>query len=332
MAAFIKYMNSSINPSLVYRLQSLINPMKRALIVLPENPSYDAIAASLSLYLSLTQKGKEVIVASPSKITVSIGDLFAVDKISDALGQKGKNLIISFPYVEGSIEKVSYNIQNDKFNLVIEPRGEGTTIDKNRIEFLRGGEGSDNFDMVFYVDVNSTQVLGKLSQTIAQLSDQKPSVCFSTENSELNTTIRFGSSHNGSISEVMALVLLRIGLPFDHDISDNLLKAMKQKTNNFTQNVVPDTFEAAAICMRKQQKPQQEGQQLQRNVQQPSSNGQTIQIPTKNQSQPIQQVNQQQSQKAPPDWLKPKIFRSSDQVNNSSGGGSISGQDKGSLF
>lgn len=282
----------SINPALIYRLQSLLNPAGKVLIVLPENPSQDAIASGLALFLSLTQKGKGVSIVSPSKITVSVGSLFAVDKITSELGEAGKNLVISFPYIEGSIEKVSYNIQNDKFNLVIEPRGEVNVLDKNAVEFSRGGEGSDNFDIIFYIDVTSPDNLGKLSQTVSKLAFEKPTVSFSTQNNQLQTAVRFGSVNSGSISEIVTLVISRMGLPFDADIADNLIKGIKEKTNNFSQNSTPDTFEAVSICMRKQQQPVNMPKQTQTT----RDHGMTMQIP---------------KTQAPPDWLKPKIFRSS---------------------
>ncbi|MBI2029078.1 hypothetical protein HYT02_01540 [Candidatus Gottesmanbacteria bacterium] len=298
-------MMPSINPALIYRLQSLLNSGNKVLIALPENPSQDAIASGLALFLSLTQKGKEVRIVSPSKITIAVASLFAVDKITDQLGQAGKNLVISFPYVEGSIEKVSYNIQNNKFNLVIEPRGEAGLLDKNAVEFSRGGEGSDNFDIIFYIDVANLDSLGKLSQIISKLAVEKPTISFSTQNSQFPVAMKFGLPTNGSIAEIVALVLSRMGLPFDPDIADNLIKGIKEKTNNFSQNSTPDTFEAVAICMRKQQ--QQHG--IPKPVQTARDSGVTMQIP---------------KTQTPPDWLKPKIFRSSD-----TGWG---GQDKGTIL
>ena len=55
----------------------------------------------------------------------------------------GKNLVISFPYQEGSIEKVSYNIENDKFNLVIEPRENYPVITPEMIKYSYGGGNTD---------------------------------------------------------------------------------------------------------------------------------------------------------------------------------------------
>jgi len=90
-------------------------------VVLPKNLSQDKIAAALSLGLALKKVNKDVQVVCSTPMTVAYSSLVGVNRITNKL--KGKNLVVSFDYTNDSIEKVSYNIdeQGNKFNLVIQP-------------------------------------------------------------------------------------------------------------------------------------------------------------------------------------------------------------------
>lgn len=283
-----------------YRIQTLLQESKNILILLRKEPDLDLIGASLSFYLSLTQKGKQVTIVCPDKMMVSHSNLFAVDKITDELSKKGKNLVISFPYAEGSIEKVSYNIENNRFNLVIEPRGEGINLlNKEVIEFSRSGEGADNFDVVLAFGVSNISELGKLQALAQKILSEKPVISINnSSNASTFGTISINSPDSPSVSEITALLLSRLNLPIDRDIAGNLISGIKEKTQNFIKDVTADTFEAAAICMRKTSEKIQETPQPWR---QPQSTG-VVKISGQGQAT---------IKNAPPDWLKPKIFRSS---------------------
>ena len=88
-------------------------------IVLPANATNDAIAAGTTLYLGLTKLGKNVTLLSAS---TPESQLSAADKIQSTFTTKGDNLVISFPYTDGSIDKVDYNIQGETFNLIVTPQ------------------------------------------------------------------------------------------------------------------------------------------------------------------------------------------------------------------
>lgn len=260
----------------INRLQNLFVSAQNILIFIRSKPDLDTIAAGLALYLSLSQKGREVRIVCPDKMTVSQSHLFAVDKITDDLGQGGKNLIISFPYIEGSIEKVSYNIENNRFNLVIEPREEKQLLDRNNVEFSHSGKGSLNFDLFLGVGVSQLSGLGKFQDSLQKILQEKQMVTIDMTPSQFPfETLQIVTPGSKTISEIVALLLSKMSLPVDQDIAANLLTGIKDKTNNFRE-AGADTFEAAAFCLRK-------------------SEGERGMTPP---------------QQTPPDWLKPKIFRS----------------------
>jgi len=107
-----------MQPSALQRAVEIINSGTSGVICLPENPSVDAIAAATSLYLGLTKIGKNVALASSSPID---SDLNATDKIQQNISTSGDNLVVTFPFSEGSIDKVDYSIAGNNFNIVIKP-------------------------------------------------------------------------------------------------------------------------------------------------------------------------------------------------------------------
>src|SRR3989344_4837471 len=120
-------------------VKSIVDNSREILIAISKNSTMDSVASALSLYLSLSTLGKHVSVVSPSPMTVEFNQLVGVDKITTNVSTGGRNLVVSFPYQEGSIEKVSYNIENDVFHLVIEPREGYPTITPDKLSYAYGG-------------------------------------------------------------------------------------------------------------------------------------------------------------------------------------------------
>src|SRR5882724_3955892 len=88
-------------------------------IVVGQNPTLDQMAAALSLYLSLNQVNKKTTVATPENPLVEVSSLVGIDKVQTNLGGDAGDLVVSFPYVEGEIEKVSYTLENEFLNIIV---------------------------------------------------------------------------------------------------------------------------------------------------------------------------------------------------------------------
>lgn len=357
--------------SLNQETKRLFDSSKEVLIALSKNPSFDSVAAGLSLYLSLSASGKQATIVSSSPMIVEHNHLVGVDKVTNSLSTGGKNLIVSFPYVEGSIEKVSYNVENETFNLVIEPREGYPSITPDKLNYSFGG---GSFDTIVTVGVSNLADLDALYSQNQALFSEKPIINIDTN----PANSRFGRTHfieqnTATLSEVVLGILQSSGMRLDGDIATNLLAGITSGSNNFSSPKSNfTTFEAAAICMRSgarkieapvmsvqspnqaqqysfspgypaqnqygaQQPPQQSTFQPQRQPQPQRMPQQTYRQPQQPQTaqqqsmrppvrQPIQQSpsvgqNQPQNQQfagqqkkkqdAPPDWLKPKIYKGS---------------------
>jgi nanoRNase/pAp phosphatase (c-di-AMP/oligoRNAs hydrolase) len=268
-------------------LKQLLMPSpKDVTIILPDQASRDAIAAGLALYLSLTQAGNKVSIAYPRPIIVGWSHLIGINKITPNLGSK--NFVISLDYVEGSIEKVSYNIESNKFNLVIEPRPGAVKFSDKNVSYSYSGIAAE---LVVTVSAITKEALGKYYIDNKTIFDTVPLVVI--DNKATNT--QYGKLNivrpTASISELVTQVLQQTLLPLDNDIASNLYDGILSGSRNFNSDAVTaDTFDSAAFCLRngakKPQKQQEETPRQEFGYTKPNENLQ-----------------------APPDWLKPKIFK-----------------------
>jgi len=328
----------------INQVKPLIDQAQSVLIVTHSNATLDSLAASLSLYLALTARGKQVSVLCPDQIRVEFSHLVGLDKISSNpnLNEKsGKNLVISFPYEEGSIEKVSYNIENGSFNLVVEPREGYPQITPEVINYSFSGNGGDN-NLIITVDTPQLTSLGQIFQNNQSFFSEKPVINIDShpQNSRYGR-INLVDNSVSCTSELVASLFSMLGLTIDPDISGNLYAGIVDGTKNFTSpQTTAGTFETVALCLKSGTK--KTSQNVSQNYPSPFSpfsppiKQQTYPMSSQKpnfgqfQKQPFMQKNpvkkptnpapafhqpeqgaRNQQNEAPPDWLKPKIFKGS---------------------
>jgi hypothetical protein len=124
--------------SIFLRVQKLLETKSVFSICLPANPTLDGVAAATALYLGLSKLGKTVYLASDFEVNGQY-DLIGTDKIQNALSSQGNNLVVSFPYQEGAIDKVTYNIEGNLFNLVIQPKEGYEKLDPSQVQYRTTG-------------------------------------------------------------------------------------------------------------------------------------------------------------------------------------------------
>lgn len=271
-------------------LQRNLATAQMVLVVVPLNPSLDKMAAALSLYLSLKRTGKTVTVACCQQMTVEFSQLVGVDQVTDKLGRK--SLVISFDYVKDSIEKVSYNVEGDKFNLVVQPKSGFPPLDTKSISYNYSGTDSE---LVFVIGAQKLEDLGGLYESEKNFyeNNQVINIDCHPQNTQFGK-INIFNPQVSSYSEMVTLILKNLNLPFDQDIVTNLLIGLKSATDNFqSPSVSADTFEVAAYCLRAGAR----------------------RIETKR-SFKEKSLLEEKSETTPPssDWLAPKIYKGKSQV------------------
>lgn len=209
------------------QFKGLLDSARSVAILLPKSPSYDVVAAALSLKLSLDQFGKPSSVSCPDALTVEFHRLVGADTVISNFGSR--NLVITFPGQTEIVDKVSYHLDDrGELNLVITPKPNTPGLDHRKLNFVSGGAQAD---LVILVGVKELTDLGQIYVDARDMLAQ---------------TKQFSLA--GSQETVRLLETLK--LPISNDAASNLLAGLEKATGNFTQDTSGDTFEAAAILMR----------------------------------------------------------------------------------
>ncbi|EKD86061.1 MAG: hypothetical protein ACD_37C00498G0002 [uncultured bacterium] len=281
-------------------LNTKITSSQHLLILLPEDLNPDIAAAGISLYLSLRKIGKQVTIACPTKLTVEFSDLIGVDEVKNEIG--GKNFVISLNYKEGAIEKVSYNIENDRFNLVIKPReGVNWDIDEKNIAFHKQGVVAD---LIITIKSANLEKLGKFYKDEQKIYSETEIINIDNDvNNEKYGTINLVSPLSLSISELICLLMQDLGLPFDNESATNLLTGIDIASNHLqSEQVKSDTLEAAALCLKNN------GVRVLGQKTSPTAQNKAA----LNKALKIEKTLSNNGDNIPsPDWLAPKIYKGS---------------------
>ncbi|MBI4034808.1 MAG: hypothetical protein HY381_00240 [Candidatus Chisholmbacteria bacterium] len=273
-------------------LEEIFPTAKSLLIVTPETAQVDQLAAALGLYVALKEAGKGVTVANPKPAMAEYSRLVGIDQLTQKLGNR--NLVISFDYVEEAIEKVSYNVEGGKFNLVIQPKEGVKPIDPQSVNY--NFEGSDA-QVVFVIGAKTLADLGDLYITEKGVFEK--ALIVNIDNQLANA--KFGQVNlvetASSVSQLVAEMMQDLKLTLSADSAGNLWQGLVAGTQNFqSPTVTADTFEVAAMLLRS-------GANRQKEVMEPE------------QGQQFSQVLKQLQPAAPAsDWLKPKIYKGSTRV------------------
>ncbi len=283
----------------ITKVKELLDKAQNVLIVTHEHPNFDSIGSALTLSLGLAGLGKKVTVVCPDPMTVEFSSFIGVQKVTREVSSK--NFIISLNYVDGSIDKVSYNIEGNKFNLVIEPRPGFDGFSEDKVHYSHGGVSSD---LIFTVDTIHLGGLKKVYDDNKELFAGKPVVNIDRHpNNAKYGAVNLVDSQMSSTIELVSQLLSHIGVALTPDIATNVLNGLYGATDSFQNpNVSIPAFELAAACMKAG------GKRFTKSLT-PSEEipvGESVGDKT-----PSVEAIKPTVAQTPPDWLKPKIFKSS---------------------
>ena len=296
----------------ITKIKELLAKAQNILLVTHEKPSFDSMGSMLALYLGLQSLGKKVTAGAPDPVTVELSGFIGVNKVQSEIGQK--NFIISLDYVDGSIEKVSYNIENNTFNLVIEPRPGFAPFSSDKVHFSHSGVAAD---LIIVIDTIQPAGLKKLYEKNRELFAASPIINIDRHpNNAQFGHINLVDATVSSTSELVTQVLSFLGVHLTADIATNLINALFAATNNFQGPYVSGrTFELAAACTKAGGKrfqkltgavlPDEEKPTADEDVSALHSAG------DRQQKKVEPGTKTGKTQETPADWLKPKIFKSS---------------------
>lgn len=319
------------------RLGDTLSKANNIAIAVGQNPQVDDMAGALALFLTLKQAGKNVSIASASQPLVEHSDLVGIDKVKSQFGGGNGDLIVSFPYKEGEIEKVSYTIDQGYLNIVVKAGRDGLNFKEQDVRFSQGGTAPE---LLFIVGTPRLSDLGAIFNPEALKNTTIVNVDNKRDNQGFGDLV-FVSQNASSVSEVVASMLLSMNMEFDVDAAQNLLNGITKATNDFqSPETSPVAFEMVGRLMQKgarrggmnsqSRAPQQQNEERVSSFMPEKSlsgSGTGVNNPQaqpqlqrqQRMQQPESQNNQNQNsaqtrQKPPADWLTPKVYKGSSNV------------------
>lgn len=147
----------------------LIKQSRTPLIIIPEQPTTDAIAAALGLFLIFELSGQKPRIVSP-KFTLPTGHSFLPK--SDAIEQGLTNLrdfIISVDLEKTKLESLRYAIDNNKLHIYLTPK-QGFYSEHD----VRTSAGKYAHDLIIVIDTRSLQALGQIVEDNPEFFQHTP--------------------------------------------------------------------------------------------------------------------------------------------------------------
>ncbi len=331
------------------KAKEMVTAAKEVVIVTHTAPTMDSIGSSLALMLGIVSLGKKATVVCADPMTVELSNFVGVDRVVRDFGKK--NFVISLDYTDGAIEKVSYNIEGKKFNLVVEHRPGFEVMTKDNVQYAYQGVSAD---LIVSVDTLSLADLGSVYDNHKDVFEKTQIINVDFHNENVNYgALNLVDPGASTTTELVAELMATMGVKLTADIATNLLNAIYAATGNFqSPSVTSMAFEVASVCMKAGakrfgaepapvQRPAQQVQQQPTRMPEPAPvrpqevpdtavpepriyvNKQPVateQRPEPVQKQqtpqpapaPVQEAADGKKPAQPPsDWLKPKIFKSS---------------------
>jgi hypothetical protein len=235
-------MDQDIN-QLDIMIEALAKSTTLALVV-PPSASPDIISAASALSQSLRASGKSVAVVSSTSLKRA-----GSEPIGTELSAGGNDLCVSFPYVDGSIDKVDYKIENGMFNLIVIPRAGFPRVTKEELSFSYAGGQPD---CIITFDVKTLTDLGDIYTKNQAIFDSVPVIINIDRHSDnsLFGNVNYIQPANSLMTQIVYGIMGAAQLPVDPEIATQLYSGIVMSTDNFTEHTTPEIFETVAALVR----------------------------------------------------------------------------------
>ncbi len=151
---------------------------------------------------------------------------------------------MSFPYHDGDIEKVSYNIEGDRLNVNLFAEEQGIRFTEKDITYIRQGASPQ---LIFTVGVSQAVEIQGLVDSgvkIVNIDNSAGNGMFGQVNIVDPTA--------SSLSEIVAKIAQDLNLQVEFDVAQNLLDGITAATQNFSSpKTSPVAFEMAGFLLQK---------------------------------------------------------------------------------
>lgn len=230
--------------NLFQQAQELITKAKQPLIVLPRNPSLDAVASGLGLFMvfeKLHKKSK--VVCNDFRLPPNTSFLPKSTAITQDLASLRK-FIISVDVSRTAVEELSYDIQNNQLQIYLTPRG-GFFEEKD----VTVRAGHFTHDLVITIESPDLESLGALYDDNTEFFYRTPVINLDhNPNNERYGQVNIVEVTAASTSEIVFELTKALGEGLlDEYIATHLLTGIISKTKSFqTPTVTPKSLAVAS--------------------------------------------------------------------------------------
>lgn len=262
-----------------YQIKELFDSTQSAIIVLGNNPDNDLACLAASLVEVLGAYKKQSLFLTNSELPMAAKPLVKTEMIKSRLD--AESLVISFDWTKNQLDKISYKIDGDRFNLIIGTRGK--KLNPEDASYSYKGQ---KFDLIITVGVRNLTELNTFGIE-TDVFNHKPSLNFdkNRDNTQF-AKINLVNSNTDGVCYLATNIFKTARIVLPTKAAEIMLVGIREATANFSNVSDPAAFEAAGYLKR-------------------------CMIPGmvnfKNENTQPETNNDE----APENWLAPKIFRSS---------------------
>jgi len=232
----------------IQQFKSFLEKSKEVLILLPENPSNDAVCSAWALYFFLEQKNISPAIAISNGFSQKLSFLPRPENILKSLSTS-RDFVLSFDTTKNKITTVRSEEKENNFKVFITPAY--GAIDPKDFSFILA---QFKYDLLIVLDCSDLEKLGKIYSGNTELFFEVPIVNIDHQPDNENFgQINLVDVTASSASEILAGILENIDYQaVDKKIASCLLAGIISATDSFQKkNTTPRAFLTAATLMDK---------------------------------------------------------------------------------
>lgn len=224
-----------------------IGRSERIGIILPENPTTDAIGAGLALYLFLAKYKKEARVIAPKFFLPQNHKFLPESNVITGSLEGAHEYVIQVDVSKTKVDTLSYDVIGDVLNIRLKPK-DGTFREQD----VRHKGAAYAFDLLIALDATSLESLGSLFEEHASLFYETPIIVIGHDpENEHFGQINLVDMAATSVSEIVYELLAQWDKnKLDEHIATNLLSGIITKTKIFrSPQVTPRSLAIASLLV-----------------------------------------------------------------------------------
>lgn len=230
------------------QFKNFLEKSKEVLILIPENPSGDAVGSAWALYFFLEKKGLFPAIAFSNNLSAKYSFLPKPERIFTEISG-ARDFVLSFDTARNKINGIRTEEKDGRFNVYLTP--EKGSVDPRDFSFILA---KFRYDLIIVLDCSDLTRLGKIYEQNTDLFFEVPVVNIDHKSDNENFgQINLTDVTASSCSEILSNVLESSDYGvIDKTIADCLLTGIITATDSFQKkNTTPKALLTAATLMDK---------------------------------------------------------------------------------